>query len=150
MRLLLMIPITALCLGTATAQNTSKETKPAMEQAPLKDHVCTSACAGGKHMYAHGEKGHECSADCMKMHEGDAMLKDHVCTSACVGGKHMFAPGEKGHACSADCMKMHAGNAMLKDHVCTAACKDGHHMYVHGEKGHVCDAMCKHAKDKRD
>ncbi|MBK9058788.1 MAG: hypothetical protein IPL81_02515 [Flavobacteriales bacterium] len=79
MRTLLMISITALCLGNATAQNTSTtEMKPAMEQALLKDHVCTDACKDGNHVYAHGEKGHACSAECMKMHEGDAMLKEHV------------------------------------------------------------------------
>lgn len=103
MRLLLMIPITALCLGTAHAQNTSKEAKPAMEQAPLKDHMCTAACKDGQHMYAHGEKGHACTADCMKMHAGEAMMKDHVCTAMCKDGKHMYAHGEKGHVCDPSC-----------------------------------------------
>ncbi|QQS71224.1 MAG: hypothetical protein IPP95_08405 [Flavobacteriales bacterium] len=104
MRTLLMISITALCLGNATAQNTSTtEMKPAMEQALLKDHVCTDACKDGNHVYAHGEKGHACSAECMKMHEGDAMLKEHVCTAACKNGEHVYAHGEQGHVCDATC-----------------------------------------------
>ena len=37
----------------------TKETK--ME---MKDHVCTSECKDGKHMYAHGEKGHVCGPEC--------------------------------------------------------------------------------------
>jgi len=32
----------------------------------MKAHVCTAACKDGKHMYAHGEKGHICGAECMK------------------------------------------------------------------------------------
>lgn len=34
-----------------------------------KEHVCTAACKGDKHIYAHGEKGHECSPDCQRMRE---------------------------------------------------------------------------------
>ena len=34
--------------------------------AAMKAHVCTAACKDGKHMYAHGEKGHVCGAECMK------------------------------------------------------------------------------------
>ncbi|MBI3502279.1 MAG: hypothetical protein HY063_10845 [Bacteroidetes bacterium] len=33
----------------------------------MKDHVCTSACKDGKHVYAHGEKGHVCGPECKKM-----------------------------------------------------------------------------------
>ena len=69
----------------------------------LKDHVCTDACKDGNHVYAHGEKGHACSAECMKMHEGDAMLKEHVCTAACRNGEHVYAHGEQGHVCDATC-----------------------------------------------
>ncbi|MBK8613915.1 MAG: hypothetical protein IPN85_10545 [Flavobacteriales bacterium] len=72
-------------------------------EAVLKDHSCTKACMGGKHMLAHGEKGHACSAECMTMHEGDAALKDHACTPACADGKHMHAHGEKGHVCDPTC-----------------------------------------------
>jgi len=72
----------------------------------MKDHVCTSACKDGKHMYAHGEKGHACGEDCKKMMHKDQGMKDHVCTSACKDGKHMYAHGEKGHTCGEECKKM--------------------------------------------
>lgn len=32
----------------------------------MKAHVCTAACKDGKHVYAHGEKGHVCGPECMK------------------------------------------------------------------------------------
>lgn len=44
---------------------------PAMAQekkeAPMKEHKCTAACKSNKHVYAHGEKGHTCGAECKKM-----------------------------------------------------------------------------------
>lgn len=42
-----------------------KETKS--EKMAMKEHVCTSACKDGKHVYAHGEKGHVCGPECKKM-----------------------------------------------------------------------------------
>lgn len=33
----------------------------------MKDHKCTAACKNGKHVYAHGEKGHVCTDACKKM-----------------------------------------------------------------------------------
>lgn len=42
-----------------------KENKTA--KVKLKDHVCTQACHdSGKHVYAHGEKGHMCTSACKK------------------------------------------------------------------------------------
>ncbi|HWY34097.1 MAG TPA: hypothetical protein VNX68_05585 [Nitrosopumilaceae archaeon] len=42
----------------------------AMSQSPnqekLKKHHCTAACTKGKHVYAHGEKGHVCTDACKK------------------------------------------------------------------------------------
>ncbi len=41
----------------------------AQTQSPdkLKKHHCTEACKkAGKHVYAHGEKGHVCTAACEK------------------------------------------------------------------------------------
>jgi len=32
------------------------------------EHACTTACADGKHTYACGEKGHECSTACTHAH----------------------------------------------------------------------------------
>jgi hypothetical protein len=32
----------------------------------MADHKCTTACKDGKHSYAHGEKGHTCTAACKK------------------------------------------------------------------------------------
>lgn len=75
-------------------------------QNKLKKHHCTEACANGKHMYAHGEKGHVCGDDCKKMNHSAGMgLKEHVCTAACAGGKHVYAHGEKGHVCTDACKK---------------------------------------------
>ncbi|OQP64047.1 hypothetical protein A3860_21790 [Niastella vici] len=37
------------------------------EKVKLKDHACTQACHdSGKHVYAHGEKGHVCTSACKK------------------------------------------------------------------------------------
>jgi hypothetical protein len=49
------------CAGCGVAM---KEVK--MDEMPMKDHVCTSACKDGQHMYAHGEKGHVCGPECKK------------------------------------------------------------------------------------
>ena len=46
---------------TQTKTTTKSSTKPA-----LKEHVCTAACKDGKHVYAHGEKGHACTDACKK------------------------------------------------------------------------------------
>lgn len=32
----------------------------------LKEHQCTEACKNGQHVFAHGEKGHQCSDECLK------------------------------------------------------------------------------------
>ena len=144
-----MIAMIALCIGTVTAQKTStQEAMPATEHTATADHVCTAACMDGKHAYAHGEKGHACSSDCMKMHGEDAAMKEHVCTDACKDGKHAYACGEKGHTCNADCMAKHAKDAG-KPHACTAACKDGKHASAHGEKGHTCNASCKQTMEEK-
>lgn len=80
----------------AIAQTTTKKTKK-------HRHVCTAACMNGKHIYAHGEKKHKCTADCAKMAGEKMELKDHVCTEACKEGKHIYAHGEKGHVCTEAC-----------------------------------------------
>ncbi|MCB9169854.1 MAG: hypothetical protein H6594_05805 [Flavobacteriales bacterium] len=102
--------IAALLVGTTSIraqEGASSKDKEAM-QAPLKEHVCTDACKqAGHHVYAHGEKGHVCSEECMKMH-GEEGMREHVCTDACKkAGHHVYAHGEKGHVCSEECMKMH-------------------------------------------
>ena len=60
----------ALIIGLSAsinAQETKKEKKEKKEKKmEMKAHVCTAACANGKHMYAHGEKGHTCTEDCKK------------------------------------------------------------------------------------
>ncbi len=66
----------------------------------MKAHKCGSMCKDGKHMYAHGEKEHECTEACM------GSMKDHQCTSGCKDGKHLYAHGEKGHECTKACKKM--------------------------------------------
>ena len=102
----------AVIVGISFAANAQvskqedKKEKTEMKQAKLKDHVCTAACKEGKHVYAHGEKGHVCGDDCKKAMKKDAALKDHVCTAACKNGTHVYAHGEKGHVCGPACGKM--------------------------------------------
>ena len=57
--LLAIVMIMGISIG-ANAQTATKKVK-------ATKHHCTAACANGKHMYAHGEKGHVCTAECMKM-----------------------------------------------------------------------------------
>jgi len=98
-----IIAITVLFISIAAFQFSI-----AQDNANQKDHVCTSACKGGKCVYAHGEKGHVCTDDCKALMTNTAdnsKLKDHVCTSACKGGKCVYAHGEKGHVCTDDCLK---------------------------------------------
>ncbi|MVT12155.1 hypothetical protein [Chitinophaga tropicalis] len=51
------------------AQDKKKEQPKAKteKKMKLKDHVCTQTCHdSGKHVYAHGEKGHTCTDACKK------------------------------------------------------------------------------------
>lgn len=93
--LLAIAMIMGISIG-ANAQTSPKKVKGTK-------HHCTAACVKGKHMYAHGEKGHVCTADCKKMANEKMALKDHVCTAACKDGNHMYAHGEKGHVCTDAC-----------------------------------------------
>ena len=47
------------CCGAPLTLTETKETP-----VQLKDHVCNGACKDGKHVYAHGEKGHVCTPEC--------------------------------------------------------------------------------------
>ncbi|MCB0769528.1 MAG: hypothetical protein KDC00_03890 [Flavobacteriales bacterium] len=38
------------------------------EHAEMKEHACTDACKDDAHVYACGEKGHTCAADCHAKH----------------------------------------------------------------------------------
>lgn len=91
----IILAMTALSADAQTTPKKSKMHKGKMEM-KLKEHTCTSACVDGKHVYAHGEKGHVC---------GDMCMKEHTCTSACTNGKHVYAHGEKGHVCGDMCKK---------------------------------------------
>jgi hypothetical protein len=93
--LLAIVMIMGISIG-ANAQTSTKKVK-----APK--HHCTAACANGKHMYAHGEKKHTCTAECKQMGNEKMALKDHVCTADCKDSKHMYAHGEKGHVCTEAC-----------------------------------------------
>lgn len=67
-KLVLLLAVVVICFA-ANAQTTKKEEKketPKTEQTKLKEHKCTSACKNGKHVYAHGEKGHKCTKECKK------------------------------------------------------------------------------------
>lgn len=70
--------------------------------ASLKEHVCTDKCKDGAHLYAHGEKGHGCTEECMKK---EGAMNDHKCTDNCKEGACVYAHGEKGHACTGECKK---------------------------------------------
>ncbi|MFI5148236.1 MAG: hypothetical protein ACHQRM_00770 [Bacteroidia bacterium] len=94
----LMFVLSVLFMSVMAHAQTDGKSKMAM-----KDHSCTAACKDGKHMYAHGEKGHTCGKECKSM---GSTMKEHTCTPACKDGKHMYAHGEKGHTCTADCKKM--------------------------------------------
>ncbi|MBL7691119.1 MAG: hypothetical protein JNM41_05975 [Flavipsychrobacter sp.] len=56
----------ALLLATSFGNLASAQEKKE-EKMEMKEHKCTAACNEGKHMYAHGEKGHECTKACKKM-----------------------------------------------------------------------------------
>jgi hypothetical protein len=68
-KLMLVVAIVGIAFA-ANAQTTKKESKKQKaktEQMAMKDHVCTDKCKDGKHVYAHGEKGHVCGEECKKM-----------------------------------------------------------------------------------
>lgn len=59
---------------TNESKPAATEAKPADNSAakhaePMaeKEHVCADKCKEGNHLYAHGEKGHACTAECGKM-----------------------------------------------------------------------------------
>jgi hypothetical protein len=58
--------LTAFLFATVNAQDSS------MGKQALKKHHCTAACKNGKHVYAHGEKGHVCTAECKKLEKAPA------------------------------------------------------------------------------
>ena len=79
MKKLLWLLAIALMFYAANAQTTKTEQKkdmPKMEQKALKEHKCTAACKNGKHVYAHGEKGHKCTKECAKQCEKKEMKKE--------------------------------------------------------------------------
>ncbi len=119
--LLMMVVLLGISVSV-NAQTSSIKMKKEKHKVALKEHVCTDACHTAGHcMYAHGEKGHECTEECKKMDmkkmdmkkmKTDGMemkkmgLKDHVCTDACHNAGHcVFAHGEKGHECGDECKK---------------------------------------------
>lgn len=57
---------TALLLAVATT-NVSYAQEKQDTKMEMKEHKCTGACKDGKHVYAHGEKGHVCGRACKKM-----------------------------------------------------------------------------------
>jgi hypothetical protein len=123
-----------LFLGAAQAQTTVP--KPPTSKSDMstvttdvntKEHVCTAACKDGKHVYAHGERGHKCGAECMKAMsrttadpakpdpakpDPKTNLKEHVCNASCTKDKHNYLHGEKGHKCTAACHKTKTSSAV--------------------------------------
>jgi hypothetical protein len=107
---LVLLASFSVAVNAQSSKSDKKKQAAKTEQAPLKDHVCTDACHTSGHcVYAHGEKGHTCTAACAetKSATGQMELKDHVCTDAChTSGKCVPAHGEKGHVCTDACKKM--------------------------------------------
>ncbi|MBS1772428.1 MAG: hypothetical protein JST82_06195 [Bacteroidetes bacterium] len=67
LKLFLLATVLVASYGTtALAQDHKKDTKKEEKKMEMKEHVCTAACKDGKHMYAHGEKGHTCTDACKK------------------------------------------------------------------------------------
>lgn len=72
----LSLSLLMACNNDATENATTEDTvgkvkqeTPAAEATALKDHVCSDKCEDGNHFYAHGERGHICSEECMKEHK---------------------------------------------------------------------------------
>lgn len=53
--------------ATGTSEVTPAAPAKKATVAAAKEHSCTAECKGGKHAYAHGEKGHTCGDACKKM-----------------------------------------------------------------------------------
>jgi len=70
-KLMLIVAVAAIgfaanAQSTQADQKSDKKSKKNSEM-KMKEHVCTAGCKDGKHMYAHGEKGHVCTDECKKM-----------------------------------------------------------------------------------
>lgn len=102
-KVILAIAIMIGISAASNAQTPSNQQKKDNQKMEMKDHVCTAACKDGKHVYAHGEKGHKCTKECKKKSSTNMEMKEHVCTDACKNGQHMYAHGEKGHVCTDSC-----------------------------------------------
>ena len=104
MKKLMFIVLLAGLSFSAYCQSEKKEKADTKKE--LKEHVCTKDCAPGKHVYAHGKKGDDCTEACKKeMKKEKTKLKKHVFNDACTDGKHVYAHGEKGHVCTEACKK---------------------------------------------
>ena len=65
-RVIVLTALSAMSFATF-AQEKTMDGKMEKKEMKMKEHVCTKACANGKHAYAHGEKGHVCTDACKKM-----------------------------------------------------------------------------------
>jgi hypothetical protein len=62
-----IIVLTTLALTTQAQDKKQAPKKAKTEKMKPKEHTCTQACHdSGKHVYAHGEKGHVCTSTCKK------------------------------------------------------------------------------------
>ncbi len=69
-RLHLLFAGSLLALTVITQPATAQQKK---DSTALKTHHCTAACKNGKHVYAHGEKGHVCGDACKKAEKSKMM-----------------------------------------------------------------------------
>jgi hypothetical protein len=65
--------IAAALLIAVSISNFSYAQEKQETKMEMKEHKCTAACKDGKHMYAHGEKGHVCTKACKKMMKKNKM-----------------------------------------------------------------------------
>ncbi len=63
----------AVLMGVTMVNFSYAQDKMSGKKMELKEHKCTAACKDGKHMYAHGEKGHTCTKACKKMNKSTKM-----------------------------------------------------------------------------
>lgn len=64
---LLMLALSGTVLFGYAQSDKKEAPRKDKKEMTTKKHVCTDEChKSGKHVYAHGEKGHTCTEACMK------------------------------------------------------------------------------------
>ncbi len=53
-------------MNEPSSQTITENDATAAPDTELKEHYCTESCKNGQHVFAHGEKRHHCSEECLK------------------------------------------------------------------------------------